>query len=89
MITLHIAFVPQDPGQGSTHFSRIQALLLVHSELIIHSGRQFGGEPKYKGKHEHDGLFPMFLHCEFAPHGEGTHGSLITAGVDICGGAKG
>lgn len=55
---------------------------------MIHSGRQFGGEPKYDGKHEHDGVFPTFLHCEFAPQGEGTQGSRIISGVEICGGAN-
>lgn len=44
-MTLHIAASPQDPGQGSTHFSRTQALLLMHSELIVHSVLQFGGAP--------------------------------------------
>lgn len=44
-MTLHLAETPQDPGQGSMHFSRIQALLLMHSELTEHSGRQFGGVP--------------------------------------------
>lgn len=36
---------PQTPGQGSTHRCRMQALSLGHSGLIVHSGRQFGGEP--------------------------------------------
>lgn len=78
---MQTAPVPQEPGQGSTHFSRMQALLLGHSELITHSGRQFGGDPRYDGKQEQDGLFPAFLHCEFGPHGEGTQGSLTICGV--------
>lgn len=45
LITIHDALIPQDPGQGSMHFSRIQALLLIHSEFILHSGLQFGGLP--------------------------------------------
>lgn len=45
LMTLHWAPIPQDPGQGSTHFSLIQAKLLGHSELILHSGLQFGGLP--------------------------------------------
>lgn len=45
LITLHKAFTPQDPGQGSLHFSLIQAKLLGHSELTVHSGLQFGGLP--------------------------------------------
>lgn len=44
-ITLHKAPVPQEPGQGSLHFSLIHARLLVHSELSTHSGLQFGGFP--------------------------------------------
>jgi hypothetical protein len=56
--------MPQDPGQGSLHFSEIQALLLAHSEFTIHSGRQFGGEPMYVGRHEQDGEPLLSLHCE-------------------------
>jgi vacuolar-type H+-ATPase subunit B/Vma2 len=43
--TWQFAFDPQDPGQGSLHFRLIQASWLPHSELITHSGRQFGGAP--------------------------------------------
>lgn len=45
LMTLHWALVPQEPGQGSVHFSRIQARLLAHSELMLHSGLQLGGLP--------------------------------------------
>jgi len=45
LITVHRALMPQDPGQGSLHFSLIQALSLVQSELIEHSARQYGGDP--------------------------------------------
>lgn len=44
-MTLQLASIPHDPGQGSLHFSRIQAKLLGHSEFIEHSGRQLGGLP--------------------------------------------
>jgi hypothetical protein len=44
--TLQFALKPQLPGHGSTHFSRIQARLLEHSEFIWHSGLQFGGDPR-------------------------------------------
>jgi hypothetical protein len=54
-ITVQIALNPHAPRHGSRHFSCMQALLLGHSELIVHSGRQFGGDPVYVGKHEHDG----------------------------------
>lgn len=78
MITLHTAPKPHDPGHGSLHFSLKHALLLTHSALITHSGRQFGGFPVYSDKQEHDGDPPISLHCEKGPHGEGTHGSLYT-----------
>jgi hypothetical protein len=45
LMTLHLAPAPHDPGQGSLHFSRIQAKLLGHSELMVHSGLQLGGLP--------------------------------------------
>lgn len=79
LITEHMAFTPQEPGQGSMHFSRIQAKLLGHSVLIVHSGRHCGGKPTYPTKQEQEGAFPMFLHCEKGPHGVGTQGSLTTA----------
>lgn len=66
--------MPQDPGQGSLHFSRMQAKLLAHSELIVHSGLQFGGLPIYSAKQEHDGEPPMSRHCEFGPQGDGRQG---------------
>lgn len=45
LITVQRALVPHEPGQGSLHFSRIQARLLGHSGLMMHSGLQFGGVP--------------------------------------------
>lgn len=78
--TLQTAPVPHEPGHGSLHFSRIHAKLLGHSELIVHSGRQFGGCPRYPTWHEHDGDPPISLHCEYKPHGDGTHGLTGTAG---------
>lgn len=45
LITEHLAFTPQEPGQGSRHFSEIHAKLLGHSAFIEHSGRQFGDWP--------------------------------------------
>jgi hypothetical protein len=44
-MTVQMALFPQAPRHGSRHFSLMQALLLEHSELIEHSGRQFGGDP--------------------------------------------
>lgn len=43
--TVHCAPTPHDPGQGSEHFSRMQASALKHSAFIVHSGLQFGGTP--------------------------------------------
>lgn len=42
------------------HFWLKQARLLKHSEFIVHSGRQLGGEPISFGKHAHEGKPPMF-----------------------------
>lgn len=54
-MTLQRALRPQEPGQGSRHFSLIHARLLGHSELIEHSGRQFGGDPIYEAMQEQEG----------------------------------
>lgn len=43
--TRHSALVPHVPGHGSTHFWFEQALSRLHSELMVHSGRQPGGVP--------------------------------------------
>lgn len=45
-MTEHCADIPHDPGQGSKHFSRMQAKLLEHSAFMVHSGLQLGGIPK-------------------------------------------
>lgn len=73
-ITEHCVLKPHDPSHGSTHFWLMQARLAGHSGLIVHSGRQFGGVPKYDGKHEHAGLSLMILHSELGPQGVGMHG---------------
>lgn len=44
-MTIHFAFIPHDPGHGSTHLDRMHAWLVEQSEFIVHSGRQFGGAP--------------------------------------------
>lgn len=69
-----MAFSPHNPGHGSLHFIFIQAKLYEHSLLLTHSGRQFGGDPTYSSKQEQDGDVPWIWHCEYGPHGEGTHG---------------
>lgn len=71
---LHIAFSPQEPGQGSLHFWLMHAKLLGHSLLLIHSGLQLGGEPVNSGKQEHDGELLITWHCAFGPQGDGSQG---------------
>lgn len=67
--------------QGFLHFILIQAKLIWHSLLLIHSGLQFGGEPMNSAKQEHDGDWPWTLHWEFGPQGDGTQGFPIGRGV--------
>lgn len=45
LIILQSALYPQLPGHGSLHFWFIHDKSLRHSELLTHSGRQFGGAP--------------------------------------------
>lgn len=52
----------------------MQAKFDSHSLLLVHSGRQFGGDPLYSGKQEQDGEPLISLHSEFGPHGEGSQG---------------
>jgi hypothetical protein len=72
----HWAAAPQDPGHGSRHFSLMHAWLLGQSELITHSGLQFGGIPMNVGRHEQAGDPSLFWHRELKPHGDGTQGSI-------------
>jgi hypothetical protein len=68
LTTSHLAFWPQVPGHGSTHFCLTHALSLGQSELITHSGLQpTYGSPWYSGRHEH---IPS-RHCALGPHGDG------------------
>lgn len=82
--------MPQDPRQGSLHFSHVHARFMGQSELTRHSARQFGGDPMYVGRQEHDGVPPMFLHSAYMPHGEGMQGSVgareqsFKGGSEIC-----
>lgn len=87
-MTLQRAPTPQDPGQGSVHFWLMQALLLGHSALMLHSGRQLGGDPIYVGKQEQDGEPLILRHSAFCPQGDGTQGSRCSS-CAITGGAKG
>lgn len=58
----------------------MQANWLGHSELLTHSGLQFGGEPMKPKRQEHDGESPDTRHSAFGPHGDGWHGFAGTTG---------
>lgn len=58
-MTLHWAFCPHVPGQGSLHFIFLHAKLYGHSPLLMHSGLQFGGDPMKSGRQEQDGVCPF------------------------------
>lgn len=74
LITLHSAFSPQVPGQGSVHLFLIHALFLGHSVLSTHSGLQpLYGSPWYSGKQ----VQTPSLHSAFGPQGDGLQGSLL------------
>lgn len=60
------------------HFSFMHALSFEQSVFIVHSGRQFGGLPKYCGKQEQEGKSLIFWHCEYGPQGEGAQGFVVT-----------
>ena len=57
----------------------MQAKLVAQSKLVTHSGRQLGGEPTNSSKQEHicPLEFPITLHMELGPHGDGRHGEAI------------
>lgn len=44
----------------------------------MHSGLQFGGDPKKSGKQEHEGESPATLHWAFEPQGDGWQGFVAT-----------
>lgn len=52
----------------------MHASMLEHSGLMVHSGLQLGGIPKYPTKQEQEGDLPMLRHSELGPHGDGTQG---------------
>lgn len=73
--TLHKAFSPQTPVQGSTHLFRTQARVVGHSLLRTHSGLQpVYGSPKNSGKQ----LQTPLSQRAFDPQGEDAHGSVST-----------
>lgn len=65
------------------HLRFVQASLLGHSLLLIHSGLQFGGEPKNSGKQEHEGELFETLHSEFGPQGDGRQGFPVSSGRSL------
>lgn len=76
LTTRHSAFSPHEPGQGSLHFWFMHARLVAHSELLTHSGRQFGGIPIKSLRQLHAGVSPIGLHSVLGPHGDGWHGLI-------------
>lgn len=60
---------------GSLHFWAIQALFAGHSALTTHSGRQFGGVPRYSGAQVHTAWSFITLHILLGPQGDGEQGS--------------
>lgn len=81
--TWQLASIPHDPGQGSSHFCRTHANSAGHSEFIVHSGRQYGGEPTYPGRHEHAGPLANNWHREWGPQGDGVQdgGRSVVTGI--------
>ena len=74
--TRQYAFTPHKPGHGSWHLRLIQALSDGQSELTVHSGLQFGGEPIIWGWQLHSQRSPTTLgKFEFGPQGLGSQGS--------------
>lgn len=77
--TVHWAFDPQVPGQGSKHLLPIQALSRGHSLFSTHSGLQpLYGSPWNSGKHEQT----PFSHNVFGPHGVGLQGFVFAGGAE-------
>lgn len=79
---------PQEPGQGSLHFSVIQAMVEGQSVLTTHSGLQLGGDPMKLGRQEQAGWLPTARHSELGPQGEGIHGLTGSTGCGGCPAAK-
>jgi len=46
----------------------------------MHSGLQYGGEPRNPARHEHEGASPIIRHSVFAPQGDGTQGFVCNTG---------
>lgn len=75
-LIIQVANVPQEVGQGFTHFWLTHARSWGHSEFRTHSGRHMGGVPVYCGKQEQTPWPFTTRHWLFGPQGDGLHGSL-------------
>ena len=53
----------------------MQANVLAQSALMVHSGLQLGGEPKYPGRHLQSAYPLRFVQVAKRPQGSGLHGS--------------
>lgn len=82
-IALQLVFGPQEPIQGSTHFSRTQALSLGQSSLIEHSGAQRGGTPRYPGLQLQIAEPETSRQVANSPQGLGSHGEVFTGGSGL------
>lgn len=80
LTTLHSAFNPHEPEHGFRHFLLIQARFVAQSVLLVHSGRQFGGDPINSARHLQSALSPFSVHCELGPHGDGWQGLTFNGG---------
>ena len=79
--TLHVAWMPHSPGQGSRHFWLLHASSVGQSLLKTHSGWQFGGLPIILGWQEQLQRSPCLLGgLEYGPQGLGLQGSSSTTG---------
>lgn len=58
----------------------MQAWLDGHSLLLVHSGLQYGGDPKKFSIHVQDGESEISLQIEFGPHGDGVQGETSESG---------
>lgn len=81
-MTVHRAWRPQVPGQGSWHFWFKHANVKGQSELITHSGLQDGGAPIKLGTHEHIAWPFISWHREFGPHGDGLQGCFSIGAIN-------
>lgn len=81
-MTLHSAFTPHRPGQGSTHLRFLQALFDGHSGFVVHSGLHATyGSPKYSGIHLQEPALFLSVQIAFEPQGDGLQGSTISVGI--------